>query len=187
MGFFFFSFFSKIGKKEIVLIPEILLKNKGLLEPEVVRTGYWEAGVGSLKKEGRVCVGGWGGQQEAVSLRGYRWYWGEAQGNMDALQSHQQPEAVEHEEDPSLLRVLSSLPGQDFLKGLVSSPLSLTLIYPSPISLSAGCLLEHTSFPAYEGGWHSLLGMAVKERTSSSTVSHKASDSWTDLIFKGFC
>lgn len=71
-------------------------------------------------------------QQEAVSLTGYWWYWGEAQGNMDALQSHQQPEAVEHEEDPSLLRVLSSLSGQGFLKGLVFSPLSLTLIHLEP-------------------------------------------------------
>lgn len=77
-----------------------------------------------------VCVCVW--QQEAVSLTGYWWYWGEAQGNMDALQSHQQPEAVEHEEDPSLLRVLSSLPGQGFLKGLVFSPLSLTLIHLEP-------------------------------------------------------
>lgn len=56
--------------KEIVLIPEILLKNKGLLEPEVVRTGYWETGVSPLEKEG---PGGWGAGG-ALFLTVYRRY-----------------------------------------------------------------------------------------------------------------
>lgn len=48
----FTAFFSvRLESKEIVLILEILLNNKSLLEPEVMRTGYWETGVGPLEKE----------------------------------------------------------------------------------------------------------------------------------------